>query len=244
MYPLKRAGHALPALSPEHVTLGRIPLGQPPSLHRLRSLRLGLVRRLRWYYRAVRLPVPGHHRCASLDFPTRPVIPSPTDRHGISRFPHKVLACMRRVLDRAEPRSISRYRRPQCGLPLASTASALRSARRLHDGVSISRLNTWPARTPVNASSMPLRTKMHDSETVWVATPSLYEYFIHSTSPVFPGAPKHENHFFRALLSVYPTLQKQRRPLHFNHHGAVLLAADVSESHQAAIRIGATLPLL
>ena len=30
-YPLKRAGHAFPALCPEHVTLGRLPLGQPPS---------------------------------------------------------------------------------------------------------------------------------------------------------------------------------------------------------------------
>ena len=28
-YPLKRAGHATPALGPGHVTLKRIPLGQP-----------------------------------------------------------------------------------------------------------------------------------------------------------------------------------------------------------------------
>ena len=34
-YPLKRAGHATPALGPEHVTLKQIPLGQLPSLHRL-----------------------------------------------------------------------------------------------------------------------------------------------------------------------------------------------------------------
>jgi hypothetical protein len=36
--------------------------------------------------RTVRLPVPVHHRCTSLDFPMRSVFPSPTDRHGISRL--------------------------------------------------------------------------------------------------------------------------------------------------------------
>src|SRR5262249_49420655 len=53
-YPLKRAGHVLPALGPVHVTLGHLPLGQSPSLHRLLDrLRLGLVRQLRWYYGTV-----------------------------------------------------------------------------------------------------------------------------------------------------------------------------------------------
>jgi hypothetical protein len=61
-YPLKRAGHAAPALSPGHVTLGQIPLGQSPSLHCLLGLRPGLVRRLLGYYGTVRLPVPVHHR--------------------------------------------------------------------------------------------------------------------------------------------------------------------------------------
>jgi hypothetical protein len=131
--------------------------------------------------------VPVHHRCVSLDFPMRSVIPS-TDRHGISRLPHKVLACMLRVLDRAGSKSVSRLRRFQFGLPLGSTASAPRSGYRLRDGGSISRLNTWPARPPVNASLLPLRTKMHDSGSVWFATPSLYESFIHNTSPAFTGA--------------------------------------------------------
>ena len=56
-YPLERAGHACPALRPERVALERVPLGQPPSLHRLRRRFLGLVRRLPRYYGAVRLPV-------------------------------------------------------------------------------------------------------------------------------------------------------------------------------------------
>jgi hypothetical protein len=42
-YPLKRAGRAFPALSPERVALGRVPLGQLPSLLRLRCRSLGFV---------------------------------------------------------------------------------------------------------------------------------------------------------------------------------------------------------
>jgi hypothetical protein len=52
----------------------------------------------------------------------------------------------------------------------------------------ISRLNTWPARTPVNASAMALLPPPHDSRPVWVATPSPYDSFIHYTLPVLTGA--------------------------------------------------------
>src|SRR5206468_9953881 len=187
-YPLKRAGHAAPALSPGPVTLGRLSLGQSPSLHHLLGLRLGLVRRLRRFYETVRLPVPVHHRGTSLDFPMRSALPSLTDRHGISRLPLKVLACMLRVSDRAGSKGISRLRRLQSCLPLSSTASAPQSGHRWRDGGSISRLHTWPARTPVNASLAPLRTKMHDSESARVASPSLYESFIHNTLPALTGA--------------------------------------------------------
>src|SRR5207247_9928984 len=124
----------------------------------------------------------------SLDFPMRSALPSPTDRHGISRLPLKVLACMLRVSDRAGSRGISRLRRLQSCLPLSSTASAPQSGHRWRDGGSISRLHTWPARTPVNASLAPLRTKMHDSESARVASPSLYESFIHNTLPALTGA--------------------------------------------------------
>ena len=58
----------------EPVTLERLPLGQPPSLHHLLSLSPGLVRRLRRYYETVRLPETVHHRGTSLDFPMRSVI--------------------------------------------------------------------------------------------------------------------------------------------------------------------------
>ena len=119
-YPLQRIGQDLPALSPEPVTLERLPLGQSPFLHCLLGLRLGLVRRLRRYYGSVRLPVAVHHRGASLDFPMRSGICSLPDGHGISRFPLKVLACMRRVLDRARSKGVSRYRRLKFCLLLRS----------------------------------------------------------------------------------------------------------------------------
>jgi len=65
----------------------------------------------------------------------------------ISRFPNVVLPRMHGVSDRAGFRRALRWRRAGCGLPLPPTASAPRS------GSWISRLNTRPARSPVNAST-------------------------------------------------------------------------------------------
>src|SRR4029078_9714533 len=109
--------------------------------------------------------------------PTRPATPSAAGEHGISRFPGKVLPYVHRVSDRAGSRRLSRYRGAGRGLPLLLTASAPR-----RNG--LSRLNTWPARTPVNASSPPSQAAPHDSGPVWVAGPSPYDSFIHYTSPV------------------------------------------------------------
>jgi hypothetical protein len=124
------------------------------------------------HYGAVRLPVVVHHRRVSWDFPMRPVAPSATGNHELSRFSREVYPGMPGVSDRAELGRVSRYRRARCGLPLLLTASALRS--------SLSRLNTRPARTPVNAS----RTAAHDSGPVRLARPSPCDSFIHNTSPV------------------------------------------------------------
>src|SRR5262249_16627729 len=90
-YPCERAERVFPALSPERGTLGPVPLGQPPSLHRFRCRSPGIVRRLRRYFGAVRLPMSVRHRRASFDFPTRSAVLSPADRRGISRFPRKVV---------------------------------------------------------------------------------------------------------------------------------------------------------
>src|SRR5438309_12030526 len=50
-----------------------------------------------------------------------------------------------------------------------------------------SRLDTQPARTPVNASTMPSRACPHDSGPVWLARPSPYGTLIHYTSPDLPA---------------------------------------------------------
>ena len=52
----------------------------------------------------------------------------------------------------------------------------------------ISQLNTLPALPPVNASMTALRLATHDSGPGWLATPFLYDSFIHNSMPVYPGA--------------------------------------------------------
>jgi hypothetical protein len=182
-YSFERMGHTHPALCPECVTLKQVPLGQPPSLHPLRSLSQGLVQRLPRYYETVRLPAPAYHRRVSSDFPMQSV--NSTDRDGISRLPFKVFPHMHGVSDHA-------------GLNASRAIDAPSIAFRHPDGVGvpedrslamnlISWLNTQPMRTPVNASLSPLRVTTHDSEPVWIATPSLYGSFIHYTLPVSPA---------------------------------------------------------
>jgi hypothetical protein len=100
---------------------------------------------------------------------------------GISRFPREVSPYVLGVSDRAGLWRTSRYRCTRWGLPLLLTASASRSEF-------LTRLNTRPARSPVNASTPPLRAAPHDSGSMWVAKPLSYDFFIHYTSPVLTGA--------------------------------------------------------
>ena len=176
-YPFERTGRAVSALCPRRVLLNRVPFGQTPSLHSLRRRLPGLVRLLPRYYGSVRLPALVHRRRPPSGFPTRPTAPPAAGKHRISRFPRKVFPYVLGVSDRAESEHVSRYRHARCGLPLLLTASALR--RKL-----LSRLNTRPARAPVNASMPASRVATHDSGSMWLATPSLYDSFIHNTLPV------------------------------------------------------------
>ena len=137
----------------------------------------GLVRGFLRYYRSVRLPRSVHHRRASLDFPMRPKATAALGRLGISRFPSEVLPYVHGVCDRAGLRRTSRYRCTGWGLPLSPTASASRSE-------SLTRLNTRPAHSLVNASTPPSRAAPHDSGPMWVATSHSYDSFIHYTSPI------------------------------------------------------------
>ena len=183
-YPLERVGHAGLALHPGRGALERVPLGQAPSLPRLRGRFRGVVRRLPRYSGAVRLPASVHHRRASLDFPMRPARSSRAGGRGISRFPYMVLPGMLGVSDRAGSRCVSRWRPTECGLPPLLTASAPRRDHPGRGGIRLSRLDTRPVRSPVNASPPPLRASAHDSGSAWVAGPSLCETFIHCTMPV------------------------------------------------------------
>src|SRR6266550_2747582 len=188
-YPLQRTRRVVPARCPGRVLLWQVPFGQSSSLHPLRR-RLGLnrvsglpgvVRGLLRYYRSVRLPKSARHRRTSLDFPMRPEATAAPGKPGISRFPREVSAYVLGVSDRAGLWHTSRYRRTRWGLPLLLTASASRRK-------TLTRLNTRPARPPVNASTPPLRAAPHDSGPMWVADPLSYDFSIHYTSPVLTGA--------------------------------------------------------
>ena len=165
-----------PCGQPSHLTRNTV-----ASLHLLRRRLPGFVRRLQWYYGTVRLPGLVHRRRTSLDFPTRPAAPSAAGGHRTSRFSCETFPYVPRISDRAGLDRISRYRCARWSLPLLLTTSASRSDF-------LSRLNTWPARTPVNASSLPLQEVPHDSGPLWVANPSACDSFIHNISPVYPGA--------------------------------------------------------
>jgi len=83
----------------------------------------------------------------------RPKATAALGRLGISRFPSEVLPYVHGVCDRAGLRCTSRYRCTGWGLPLSPTASASRSF--------LTRLNTRPAHSPVNASTPPSRAAPH-----------------------------------------------------------------------------------
>lgn len=174
-YPLKRTLHPLPALYPVDVLLLQISFGQLPFLHRLRGSQnlCGLeilVRQLRRYYATVRLPMFVHHCITSLDFPIRSSSTIALEEHGISWFSRELLVHMHGVLDPVKSPEYSPYRILECCLPHSPRASALQS--------SLTRLNTQPMYTIINASQTNLRTSVHDLCPVWVASHSLSGTFI------------------------------------------------------------------
>jgi hypothetical protein len=179
-YPPQRTLHDYPVQCPARVLPWRLSFGQTPSLHPLRRHFSGLVRGLRHYYGSVRLPAVVHHRRASLDFSMRST-PHFVDGRRISRFSRRLLPYMHGVSDLAGYLHTSPLRYVGCCLPHFPKRSASRS-------ISISRLNTQPARSPVNASALPLRAPPHDSGPLWLAKPLTYDSRIHYNLPVYPGA--------------------------------------------------------
>src|SRR6202158_4988015 len=185
-YPLQRTRRVFPARCPGRVLLGQVPFGQPSSLHPLRRRLPGVVRGLLRYCRAVRLPKTVRHRRTSVDFPMRPTATAPLGRPGISRFPSEVSAYVHGVSDRAGLWHTSRYRCTRWSLPHTPRASASRSN-------CLSRLNTRPARSPVNASTPPSRAAPHDSGPMWVANPLSCDFFIHYNLAGLTGAQEKPN---------------------------------------------------
>ncbi len=138
------------------------PAAFPPPPPQPGHFRPGFVRQLPRYYAAVRLLSVMAHRRTPLGFPMRSALDVAEDPE-ISRFPNKVLARVRRVSDRAGSMPASPIRQARCGLRCVSTTSAPRTSRAFRPGAWITRLNTRPARTPVNASPTPSRMCTHDS---------------------------------------------------------------------------------
>ena len=161
MYPLQRISHAVPALNPVRGLLSRFPFGQLPSLHLLRNHLSGFVRRLHRYYRAVRLPLLVHRCRTALAFTTRPFLLSSVGEQGISRFPRELFLCMLKVSDPVGSSLGLPFRPSRCCLPHSPRASAPHAW--------LTRLNTRPAHSFINASWLNLRTTTHDSSPVWVA---------------------------------------------------------------------------
>jgi len=150
----------------EPVLLARIPLGQAPSLHPLRNRATGLVRWLLRYYSPVRLPMAVHRCRAPYGFTARTV----ANLHG---QPRDLPGSVQGVSVRAAGSPTARDSRASRANDACDVAFRLPRQRRRPEVSSISRLNTQPARYPVNASPLPSRTTTHDSGLTWFATPSL-----------------------------------------------------------------------
>ena len=110
-------------------------------------------------------------------FPTRSTVPS------VREEPRDIPVPVRGVSVHAEG---LRPRWARVGLAITSRP-VLPSAATYDVGVPetlISRLNTSPARAPVNASASSLRPTPHDSGSGWFATPFLHDSFIRNSAPI------------------------------------------------------------
>ena len=110
-------------------------------------------------------------------FPTRSTVPS------VREEPRDIPVPVRGVSVHAEG---LRPRWARVGLAITSRP-VLSSAASNGVGVPetlISRLNTSPARAPVNASASSLRPTPHDSGSGWFATPFLRDSFIRNSAPI------------------------------------------------------------
>jgi hypothetical protein len=87
----------------------------------------------------------------------------------------------------------------------------------------ISRLNTRPARTPVNALLRPHGSPTHDSGPPWIATPSVSGVLLPFLVPVYPGA----FHRFHGLRP-YPPGSALPRPTRHRAGGVTTRQASLN----------------
>ena len=94
----------------------------------------------------------------------------------------------------------------------------------------ISQLNTLPALPPVNASMAALRLATHDSGPGWLATPFLYDSFIHNSTPVLSRRTQRPA---KRLRLCFRQREKRKRLADAGH-----LAGQHSAEHAADGRLG------
>ena len=149
-YPLQRLLQPFPILCSAVGVLLRIPLGQIPSLQRLRRQCLGtpFVHRLLRYYGPVRLPGTVHHRITPwIRGADNPAIGVASPR--LSRFPLSKLPCMPRSPTAQRPDGSLSLRPVRCCLPHIPRRSALQTLPNFRGSI------TQPASSPVNACTIP-----------------------------------------------------------------------------------------
>src|SRR6266487_2181610 len=171
---------ALPTLRPAGVRLFRVLLGQRPFLHNLRLRFPTLVRLLRRYYAAVRLPVAVHGGLIAHRFlhPTRRL--ATAGSHGASRFSRMEFLCVHGVFDSAGHGTLAFARTALLPSGMADTVGSL---------ICRFRSSIPSPHIPLsNASSAASRSPSHGSGPGWFAIPFLYDSHIHYSTPVYPDA--------------------------------------------------------
>src|SRR5438552_12106510 len=200
----------------------RVPLGSPPSLPHIRHRFHGLVRQVRRYYGAIRLPTFVHPRITASALPGRPaqrstgraIVGSPGSRAWRFRTCHGSQTAQGPPTPRDNAAGGVAFR------PLNNVGTPNSGFRG-----SIAR----PARAPVNASPRPHGTSTHDSGSLWVANPSTQSSFHSSSKPVYPGA------FSKPPRGVpwrAPATAPSRHPPHNNRER--LLTTESADRHLAS----------
>ena len=134
--------------------------------------------------------------------------------------------------------SMTAWSPPGTGASVPSRV-AFRTARlRRRSRWLITRLNGWPAASPVNASTAPSRAPPHDSGSGWFAIPSLYRTFIDYSLPVswrtmLPPLPR------RSRLAVLTSLIRPVDVSLPRYGSRVGLRIDLFEACSAFTRVAA-----